>query len=506
MNNETPAQLVTHLSHPNGWWRDTAQQLLVLKQDKSVVPALHAHGQELAEPARRGSTRCGRSKGSARSTPALVRQLMEDPEPRMRIQAIRASETLYKAGDRSFAADYAALTKDPSVDVVIQALLTINRWKVPDAAATTKATMESNQARGVQLVGTTMLTAAANASSGRGRGDADARSSRRCSSAAARSTTSCASLPRPGRLGTPTAEPATTMAPALAGSPRVNGHRDYIIKAVLHGLTGPLDGKTYPNMMIPMNNNDDEWVAAVASYVRHSFGNTGRIRHAGGRRAGAGGERRAQDAVDAAGARRDAADAALHRRLEGDREPQPGGGDRRAHPDRMERRRPAAAGMWFQVELPKPEMVTEIQFQSPAPGGRGGPGSTAAITPREVPVTGPPGYPRTFTVELSQDGSSWTPAAEASGTGPTTIVTFPAAQARFVRIRLTANADDAPAWSIQNLNVYAAGSAARSEHAGEVTSALRAGPVPFEQAWRSISTFRSGTSEGVSMAAATRRS
>ena len=40
MLNETPAQLVAHLSHPNGWWRDTAQQLLVLKQDKSVVPAL----------------------------------------------------------------------------------------------------------------------------------------------------------------------------------------------------------------------------------------------------------------------------------------------------------------------------------------------------------------------------------------------------------------------------------------------------------------------------------
>ena len=40
MHNETAAQLVTHLSHPNGWWRDTAQQLLVLKQNKSVVPAL----------------------------------------------------------------------------------------------------------------------------------------------------------------------------------------------------------------------------------------------------------------------------------------------------------------------------------------------------------------------------------------------------------------------------------------------------------------------------------
>ena len=40
MLSETPAQLVAHLSDANGWWRDTAQQLLVLKQDKSVVPAL----------------------------------------------------------------------------------------------------------------------------------------------------------------------------------------------------------------------------------------------------------------------------------------------------------------------------------------------------------------------------------------------------------------------------------------------------------------------------------
>ena len=40
MYSETPAQLVAHLTHPNGWWRDTAQRLLILKQDKSVVPAL----------------------------------------------------------------------------------------------------------------------------------------------------------------------------------------------------------------------------------------------------------------------------------------------------------------------------------------------------------------------------------------------------------------------------------------------------------------------------------
>ena len=30
MYSETPAQLVAHLAHPNGWWRDTAQRLLVV--------------------------------------------------------------------------------------------------------------------------------------------------------------------------------------------------------------------------------------------------------------------------------------------------------------------------------------------------------------------------------------------------------------------------------------------------------------------------------------------
>ena len=40
MLQQTPAQLVAYLSHPNGWWRDMAQRLIVLKQDKSVVPAL----------------------------------------------------------------------------------------------------------------------------------------------------------------------------------------------------------------------------------------------------------------------------------------------------------------------------------------------------------------------------------------------------------------------------------------------------------------------------------
>ena len=83
MLQETPAQLVAHLSDPNGWWRDTAQQLLVLKQDKSVVPALKELARS-AEPARENSrdvdargTRCGR-----RAIPSRLDGGHRSPDPR----------------------------------------------------------------------------------------------------------------------------------------------------------------------------------------------------------------------------------------------------------------------------------------------------------------------------------------------------------------------------------------------------------------------------------------
>src|SRR5207244_3047319 len=86
----------------------------------------------------------------------------------------------------------------------------------------------------------------------------------------------CFACHAPDGLGAPLAgaAPGTMMAPPLAGSPRVQGHRDYIIKVLLKGMTGELDGKTYRDVMVPMDNTD-EWVAGIASYVRTSFGNSG---------------------------------------------------------------------------------------------------------------------------------------------------------------------------------------------------------------------------------------
>jgi hypothetical protein len=45
------------------------------------------------------------------------------------------------------------------------------------------------------------------------------------------------------------------------------------MKILLNGLSGPIDGKTYTDVMAPFGaTNTDEWVASVLSYVRYNFG------------------------------------------------------------------------------------------------------------------------------------------------------------------------------------------------------------------------------------------
>ncbi len=222
MLDETASQLVRHLEHPNGWWRDTAQRLLVLKQDRSVVPAL----QKLATT---GSSIEARFhalwtlEGLRALDAALVREQMKDANPRMRVQAIRASETLYKAGDKSFAAEYRALTKDADVDVVIQAMLTLNLLKVSDASATIQSTMAANKTRGVQEIGKFLMTPApATSTAGRALSSEEQQTIDRGATIYSQLCFTCHA--EDGRGAPMGGGPAgALLAPSIAGSPRVPG-------------------------------------------------------------------------------------------------------------------------------------------------------------------------------------------------------------------------------------------------------------------------------------------
>jgi mono/diheme cytochrome c family protein len=456
MNNETPAQLVLHLSHPNGWWRDTAQQLLVLKQDKSVVPALRAIVKTSPNLLARFHA-LWTLEGLDSLDAVLARQMMEDREPRMRIQAIRASETLYKAGDRSFAKDYERMTKDASIDVTLQAMLTMNRWNVPNAPAAIKAAMDSNKAHGVQVVANAILNPPAPAAAG---GPALSPEQQKLMERGGQIYNElCFACHGSDGLGTPKPELATTMAPPLAGSQRVTGHREYIVKAVLHGVTGPVDGKTYTDVMIPMATNDDEWIAAVGSYVRTSFGNRGGF----------------ITPADVARVRAATADrktswtmseltASLPTQLFTD-----GWKVTASHASDTaigalsltgwHAGAPQQAGMWFQIEMPTPQMMTEIQFQSPSPamGFRQGRTGGAAITSSGAPANTPEtlGYPRGFKIDVSMDGTTWKTVAEGAATGSNTTITFPPTEGSRLRISLTSTVANSPAWSMQDLQVFA---------------------------------------------------
>ena len=105
---------------------------------------------------------------------------------------------------------------------------------------------------------------------------------------------------------------------------------------------------------------------------------------------------------------------------------------------------PQQAGMWFQIELPAPLMLTEIQFTSSAVGGRGG--APPAWT-----------FPRGYRVQVSADGNTWSaPVAEGQGAAGTTVITFAPVSAKFVRITQTATVTDAPPWSMRLIRLYQA--------------------------------------------------
>jgi mono/diheme cytochrome c family protein len=91
MSKDTPAQLVAHLSHQNGWWRDMAQQLLVQRNDKSVVPALERLARTATDPLPRIHA-LWTLDGMGALKPELAMAALNDASPDIRAAGLRLSE------------------------------------------------------------------------------------------------------------------------------------------------------------------------------------------------------------------------------------------------------------------------------------------------------------------------------------------------------------------------------------------------------------------------------
>ena len=166
----------------------------------------------------------------------------------------------------------------------------------------------------------------------------------------------------------------------------------------MHGLSGPIDGKTYPQVMVAMGSNNDQWIADIASYVRNSFGNTGTLATPAdvARVRAATGDRETPWTVaelEASLPRPLVPDATWKVTASHDARPAPqanaeGGYNYLGNAAGAlsflgwTTGVPQQPGMWFQIELPAAgRLLTEIQFTSSTVGGRAG-----AAAGRDVPA------------------------------------------------------------------------------------------------------------------------
>lgn len=116
MINESPAQLVTHLSDSDGWWRDTAQQLLVQRNDKSVVPALKQLAMNAPDFRTRNQALWTLS-GMGSLDAETVAHALEDKDPYVRNSALRGAEPFLAKGDAAIQAAVLKKADDTSWQV-----------------------------------------------------------------------------------------------------------------------------------------------------------------------------------------------------------------------------------------------------------------------------------------------------------------------------------------------------------------------------------------------------
>jgi glucose/arabinose dehydrogenase/mono/diheme cytochrome c family protein len=285
MLNESTTTLVGYLGHPNGWWRDNAQKLIIVRGDKSVVPALKAiaMGQQPGSANDNGHLARIHALWTLEGLDAIDKDVLShaltDANPQVRKTAVWISESYIIKDDPQIIDKLAELKTDADNNVRVQLLLSLNRSKSDKVKAIYTAML--NQQPANDILAATKKAIERNE-------DVKTFGSRLGSMAAADRTlilngaaifkSICASCHGADGKGLAIGG-AGLAAPPLAGSKVLSyQEKNTPIRILLHGLSGPVDGKSYPSVMPAMGANSDEWIASVVSYIRYELGTGSRNR------------------------------------------------------------------------------------------------------------------------------------------------------------------------------------------------------------------------------------
>ena len=426
----TPAELAVTLAHPNGWHRDTAQKLLVLKQDRSIAPTLIEMMRKHESPLARMHA-LWTLEGLGSLTPDIVSSALKDASPQMRRAAIRASESIM---DPALQSSVMALAKDADPSVVIQACLTAKRMQWKDNAKFINLAALGIPSKGVKEIAAQILTSSSEFP--REFGGKQKEALHHGQAIYQELCFTCHGLDGHGTV-IDGLVPGATLAPALAGSKVVMGHRDGLILALLHGVTGKVNGQTYQAQMIPMANNDDAWIADVLSYVRNRFGNAAtfiepkdvaRVRKDSLGRTTPWTEEEIKAAAPPMLANRkewrlttSENAAGIERCIDGDLK------------TLWSSKKALTSGMWLTIELPAEATINGMRLAFSDHGSF---------------------LSRNLRVETSRDGKTWSkPLYNGSAVTAITEIAFQATTAKFIKLTQTGSGDKHTPWNIHELDL-----------------------------------------------------
>jgi mono/diheme cytochrome c family protein/glucose/arabinose dehydrogenase len=140
LSTTSTAELVKTLSHPNGWWRDMAQRLLVERGDYKAIPLLRKTAKGDPDPLARLHALWA-LEGFRISDPSVIASALTDSDPMIRASGIRLSEPLLgNAHARArIMPEVMKLASDPQPDVQLQFALTVGGLGLPQTDSATLA-------------------------------------------------------------------------------------------------------------------------------------------------------------------------------------------------------------------------------------------------------------------------------------------------------------------------------------------------------------------------------
>ena len=125
------SELVDYLSHPNGWWRDMAHQLLVQRGDISVVPALIALAEQTDNPRARLHA-LWILDGLDQIDVAVVRKALAASEREIRVAGVRIAERWMADANHPIVAEVRARLQDP--DLAVRRQVAASLGELPEDA------------------------------------------------------------------------------------------------------------------------------------------------------------------------------------------------------------------------------------------------------------------------------------------------------------------------------------------------------------------------------------